>query len=47
MSIPPGFGSSPMRGIPASQFPAANSSFCAWGAVPDIPEFETRQAAGV
>jgi 2,3-dihydroxy-p-cumate/2,3-dihydroxybenzoate 3,4-dioxygenase len=24
------------------QFPAVNSSFCAWGSVPDIPEFETR-----
>ncbi len=29
------------------QFPAANSSYCAWGAVPDIPEFESRQIAGV
>jgi 2,3-dihydroxy-p-cumate/2,3-dihydroxybenzoate 3,4-dioxygenase len=29
------------------QFPAINSSFCAWGAVPDIPEFETRQIASV
>lgn len=29
------------------QFPATNSSFCAWGAVPDIPEFETRQIASV
>jgi 2,3-dihydroxy-p-cumate/2,3-dihydroxybenzoate 3,4-dioxygenase len=29
------------------QFPAVNSSFCAWGAVPDIPEFETRQMASV
>jgi 2,3-dihydroxy-p-cumate/2,3-dihydroxybenzoate 3,4-dioxygenase len=29
------------------QFPATNSSFCAWGAVPDIPEFETRQIVGV
>jgi 2,3-dihydroxy-p-cumate/2,3-dihydroxybenzoate 3,4-dioxygenase len=26
------------------QFPAVNSSFCAWGSVPDIPEFETRPA---
>jgi 2,3-dihydroxy-p-cumate/2,3-dihydroxybenzoate 3,4-dioxygenase len=24
------------------QFPAVNSSFCAWGSVPDIPEFETQ-----
>jgi 2,3-dihydroxy-p-cumate/2,3-dihydroxybenzoate 3,4-dioxygenase len=22
------------------QFPAANTSFCAWGSKPDIPEFE-------
>jgi 2,3-dihydroxy-p-cumate/2,3-dihydroxybenzoate 3,4-dioxygenase len=29
------------------QFPATNSSFCAWGAVPDIPEFDTRQIASV
>jgi 2,3-dihydroxy-p-cumate/2,3-dihydroxybenzoate 3,4-dioxygenase len=29
------------------QFPAANSSYCAWGAVPDIPEFETRPIASV
>jgi 2,3-dihydroxy-p-cumate/2,3-dihydroxybenzoate 3,4-dioxygenase len=29
------------------QFPAVNSSFCAWGAVPDIPEFVTRQVASV
>ena len=26
------------------QFAAVNSSFCAWGSVPDIPEFETRAA---
>jgi 2,3-dihydroxy-p-cumate/2,3-dihydroxybenzoate 3,4-dioxygenase len=29
------------------QFPSHNSSFCAWGAVPDIPEFDTRQIASV
>jgi len=35
------------EGYRPRQFPARNSSYCAWGAVPDIPEFETRQAAGV
>ena len=25
-------------------FPAVNSSFCAWGSVPDIPEFEAVSA---
>jgi 2,3-dihydroxy-p-cumate/2,3-dihydroxybenzoate 3,4-dioxygenase len=35
------------EGYRPRQFPAVNSSFCAWGAVPDIPEFETRQIASV
>jgi 2,3-dihydroxy-p-cumate/2,3-dihydroxybenzoate 3,4-dioxygenase len=35
------------EGYMPRQFPATNSSFCAWGAVPDIPEFETRQIASV
>jgi 2,3-dihydroxy-p-cumate/2,3-dihydroxybenzoate 3,4-dioxygenase len=35
------------EGYRPRQFPAVNSSFCAWGAVPDIPEFETRQVASV
>lgn len=33
------------EGYRPRQFPASNSSYCAWGAVPDIPEFETRQVA--
>jgi 2,3-dihydroxy-p-cumate/2,3-dihydroxybenzoate 3,4-dioxygenase len=28
------------------QFPAVNSSFCMWGSVPDIPEFETKASVG-
>jgi 2,3-dihydroxy-p-cumate/2,3-dihydroxybenzoate 3,4-dioxygenase len=32
------------QGHKPRQFPAANSSFCAWGSVPDIPEFATPPA---
>ena len=35
------------EGYRPRQFPAHNSSYCAWGAVPDIPEFKTRQIASV
>lgn len=34
-------------GYTPRQFPVANTSFCAWGAKPDIPEFENQGNPGV
>jgi 2,3-dihydroxy-p-cumate/2,3-dihydroxybenzoate 3,4-dioxygenase len=34
------------RGHRPRHFPAVNSSFCAWGSVPDIPEFQAKAVLG-